>query len=83
MVSPTFQKYTGKKTPLSVIREMHVEWKAIEGDILKMGLKGWVSDTEHDNWPMMRFMHTAGARPFNLDIKRKAVWFQKKLSKET
>ncbi len=80
--SPTFQRYDGGKTPLGVIREMHVEWKAIEADIIKKGMVGWITDTEYDNWPMMRFIHTAGAKPFDLAIKRKTVWFRKILKKE-
>lgn len=80
--SPTFQAFKGSQTPMIIFRQIWREWKELENWIIEMGLHGWIANTEVENWPMMRIMTKAGAKPYLIDIKNKLIWFNKSLMKE-
>ena len=76
--SPTFQKVgAGNKTPISDMKELVEEGYEMERIVKAIGLKGWMVNTEYDNWPMIRFFDSWGGIPYKIDIKNKLIWFFK------
>jgi hypothetical protein len=79
---PTYQANEGKKVPLSINRQIYREWKEIENLIVKNNIKGWIANTEIDNWPMIRIITRVGAKPYRIDIINKLIWFNKLLTED-
>lgn len=63
--------------PFSVKRTIVKELKDIEFQIMKGSLEGWVGHTELKNPHIMIMLRKLGAVPYELNIKKKRIWFKR------
>jgi len=61
----------------TVKKEIYKEFQVFERK-LREKFSGWVSWTELQNDHIMLFCAKSGAKPFDIDIKTKRIWFYKK-----
>ena len=61
----------------SVKKAIYKELKQTENFIRKAGYKGWVSWTGIQNPHIMKFLRKIGARPYEISLKKEAIWFKK------